>query len=403
MRGYTRRERLIILALSLGSFTSVLNIYLLTPFLKLVAAEFGVSQSAVGQLATIYALSAGIVGLLAAPLMDRYQRQRLLQLGLLLAAAGTLLSAVAWTFPILFLAQAIAGSGAAISGSACYAAASDAFPDSGKRNRCVGILFAAAGMAGVIGIPLLTQIGAAASWHWAVASLMLPLLIVVAAASVLPRRQIDTSRTLVADYLASYRRVLHHGETTFLLLANLVRNIIWSLPLIYSAAIWMGLFHVSLRGYGWLFLVGGTSYFLGSNLAPAALRRLPARITVVAAALAQLVAALGFLLAGGRLMPAVLLYWGAFCFAAALGAVALNILLQDSLPEVRGAVLSLSSTTQQAGSAVAAIAGGVFLAGFSAGALLPLAGLLTPLVLGAVWQSGRAYQPASVASPAAGD
>ena len=402
MRGYTRREWLIILALSLGSFTVVLNVYLLTPFLKLVGAEFGVSQSAVGQLSTTYALAAGGIGLLAAPLMDRYQRKRLLQLGLLIVTAGTALSAVAWTFPILFLARAIAGSGAAVMGSASYAAASDAFPDLDKRNRCVGILLSATGIAAVIGIPILTELATITSWRWAVASLILPLLVVVAGVSVLPERDIDASRPLVADYLARYRRVLQHGETTYLLLAGLVRSIIWTVPLIYSVAIWIGLFHVSLRGYGWVFLVGGLTYFIGSNLAPAALRRFPARGVVVAGTLSQMVGALGFTLMLGRLIPAVLLYCGIFCFAGAFVSVALNILLQDSLPEVRGAVLSLSATTNQAGSAVAGIVGGIILAGFSAGALLPLASLLTPLILVAVWQSTRVY-PQSQVVTAAGD
>ncbi|HEU5423991.1 MAG TPA: MFS transporter, partial [Nitrolancea sp.] len=167
MGGYTRREQLIILALALGTFTGVLNVYLLTPFLKLVAGAFGISQAAAGQLATVYALVAGLTGLLTAPLMDRYQRRLLLQFGLLIVALGTVLSALAWSFPLMLAARALAGFGAAFAGGCLYAAASDAFPDLGKRNRCVGILLSATGIAAVVGIPILTQLEALTSWRWA--------------------------------------------------------------------------------------------------------------------------------------------------------------------------------------------------------------------------------------------
>ncbi len=392
MRTYTRREAAIVLVLSLSTFTGILNLYLLTPFLKLVANEFHVSESTAGQLSTAYALTAGMIGLLAAPLMDRYQRKQVLRLGLAVVAAGTVLSAMAWSFPALLAARAVAGFGAAFVASCTMAAASDAFPNLDKRNRCVGILVSATGVSGIIGLPILTHLASFAGWRWSVASLLVPVIMIVIGVSVLPHRDLTVRQSLLADYLSRYRQVLHHRETTYLLLASLVRNIIWTVPLIYSVSIWIGLFDMSLSEYGWVFMFGGLCYFVGSNLAPQAIQRTSARRVFVLCTVVQLVVALGFSLALGNLALAIFLYSGFFGIAGAFAAVAMNVLLQDSLPAARGTVLSLSTTTQRAGSALGGILGGLILAGFSAEALLPVISLLTPAVLLAVWGSVR-WQP----------
>lgn len=101
MTAYTRREWAIVLVLALGTFTGVLNIYLLTPFLGLVAREFRLSVAAVGQLSTAFALVGAVTGVLAAPLMDRYQRRRLLQFGLVVGGLAAALAALAPSFLLL--------------------------------------------------------------------------------------------------------------------------------------------------------------------------------------------------------------------------------------------------------------------------------------------------------------
>ncbi len=117
--------------------------------------------------------------------------------------------------------------------------------------------------------------------------------------------------------------------------------------MIYSVAIFVGLFHLSLNGYGWVVMVFGLCYFIASNLAPRAIQRTSARRVFVASMVMQLVAALTFPVALGNLALAILVLGGLFSMAGAFAVVALNILLQDSLPEARGAVLSLSTTTQR--------------------------------------------------------
>lgn len=396
MTTYTRREWLIVLVLSLASFTGVLTIYLLTPFLGLVAHEFRLSEAAAGQLATVYAVVGAVVGLLAAPLMDRYQRRGLLQFGLAITGLTTALSAAAPSFVVLLVARALSGFGSVFVMTCCYVAASDAFPDLDRRNRCVGILFSASGIAAVVGVPILTQLATAFGWRWAVASLLVPIVVLAAGASLLPNQKTGARRAgLLTDYLARYRHVLAHRAVSWLLAANLLRNVVWNVPLIYSVSIWIELYHLSLRGYGWLFSAFGMVFFAASNLAPGVIRRgSPYRAFAGGMAL-QLAAGAGFALTSRSLWGALAAYGVVFCFSGAVVGVALNVLLQDVVVESRGAVLSLSTTTNQAGLALGGLLGGLILATLGPVALIPLISLLAPATVLAGWLSVRRPAPAA--------
>ena len=89
------RNALLIGILALGSFAWAVNFMVLSPLLPFIASDLGVSDAAVGQLATLYGVIAGITALLNAPLMDRYSRRNLLRFGCGMLALGILMSALA--------------------------------------------------------------------------------------------------------------------------------------------------------------------------------------------------------------------------------------------------------------------------------------------------------------------
>ncbi len=47
----------------------------------------------------------------------------------------------------------------------------------------------------------------------------------------LPDRELNARQSFLTDYFARYRQVLHHAETTYLLVASLIRNVIWTAPI----------------------------------------------------------------------------------------------------------------------------------------------------------------------------
>lgn len=83
----------------------------LPPILPLLVSDFGVSYAQAGVLMTVYFGVYSVFQLPAGRLADRFGQRLLLAGGMVVLSAGVLLVAVAPTFPLVVLGQAIAGVG----------------------------------------------------------------------------------------------------------------------------------------------------------------------------------------------------------------------------------------------------------------------------------------------------
>lgn len=298
-----------------GAFATALNVTLLSPLLKDIAAEFDVSDSTTGQLATLTAACSGLTALLLA-------------------------------------ARVVAGIGGAIIFANCLAATADLFPDPHQRNRVIGLLNTAATLGAVVGLPALTQIADAAGWRWAVATVLAPVALVLAGAGRLPGAAPTARGPLWQGWWSGYRRVLANRETTWLLALLVVLFVVWFGWLIYFGAFAETAFGVGAGALSVLFLVGGAAEIAAGNATPFLLRRRsPASITRVAV----LLLAADLLLVGIAWANA----WALAPFIVVASAasttifVCVSILLLDSFPPARGAVMSLQSAVLELGAALA--------------------------------------------------
>ncbi|MDP9369653.1 MAG: MFS transporter, partial [Chloroflexota bacterium] len=331
------RHGLLLGILAAGAFTTALNVTLLSPLLVDIAGEFGVSEAAAGQLATLTAGSSGVMAVLVAPWMDRYSRGFWLRLECSLLFLGTLLSALVPGFGWMFLGRAIAGIGGAVIGASCLAACADLYADPAARNRALGLISSAFTLGAVFGLPLITLVADLSDWRWAIA-LPAPLaLLVLAGSARLPKVGVTLRGSLWQAWVGGYRRVLGSGETVWLLVAEIGFMIAWFGWLIYFGAFAETVFAVGATTLAVLFLVGGAAELAGNNLAPALLRsRSPRFVGYLAVA----VVAANLLLVG----VAYDQRWTLFPFVAigsAMGAllfICVNVALLDSLPSDRGAV-----------------------------------------------------------------
>ena len=162
-----------------GSFTTMLNLGFLSPLLRPIGASFGVSDAVTGQLATLSALVTFVAALAATPWMDRWSRAAWYRLLGLLLLVGTLLSAAAPTFGVLVIARIVAALGASVVTANSMTGARELFPDAVWRNRAIGILVSATTFGFVAGLPAINQIAAHLNWRVAVASMALPVLIMI--------------------------------------------------------------------------------------------------------------------------------------------------------------------------------------------------------------------------------
>jgi MFS transporter, DHA1 family, inner membrane transport protein len=341
---------LLVAVLIAGAFTTALNIMLIGPLLTAIAAEFGRSEAATGQVATLTAAASGVTALVAAPWMDRWSRRTWLRLECGLLVVGTAISALAPSFGWLLAGRVVAGIGGAVIFANCLAATGDLFPDSARRNRVIGLVSTAATVAGLLGLPLITQIEAATSWRWAMASLLLPIALVLVGTRWLPAGAVATRGPLWSGWWSGYRGILARTETVWLVGLMVVQAVVW-----FGWFIYLGAFAEKTHGMGpglltALFLVGGTGDVVASNFAPVLVRRWGA--CSVAAAMTAILAMC--LLGVGVVFTSQATL---FVFAAVAGAaggalfICASILTLDSYPEGRGAVMSLQSAALEVGGA----------------------------------------------------
>jgi predicted MFS family arabinose efflux permease len=351
----------IVVVLIAGAFTTALNIMIIGPLLTAIADEFGKSEATTGQVATLTAAASGVTALVVAPWMDRWSRRMWLRLECSLLIVGTGISALAPSFEWLLVGRAVAGIGGAVIFANCLAATGDLFPDEGLRNRVIGLVSTAATVAGLLGLPLITQLEAATNWRWAMASLLVPIALVLVGTRWLPTGVVAARGPIWAGWLSDYRGVLARAETVWLLALMVCQAVVW-----FAWFIYLGAFAEETHGMGpgllsVLFLVGSAGDVIASNVAPVLIRRWGPRHVgaVMAAILGASLIGVGVVFTSQASL---------FVFAAAAGAaggalfICASILTLDSYPERRGAVMSLQSAALELGGAVGAAGFGAALA-----------------------------------------
>src|ERR1700738_4565203 len=126
-RGFSRYQATLVALLALAQFTIILDFMIMSPLgaiimpaLDITAGQFGVAVSA-------YAFSAGISGILAAGIADRFDRKRLLLFFYVGFTLGTALCAVAPNYHVLLLGRIVTGLFGGVMGSGLLALVSPLF------------------------------------------------------------------------------------------------------------------------------------------------------------------------------------------------------------------------------------------------------------------------------------
>ncbi len=374
----TLRERLLVLILSTGGFSAAVNAVVLVPTLKPITDQFGTTEAIAGQIGTIYALVSGFTALIAAQWIDRFSRRRLLRTGTLIITAGTLVTALAPALLWLFVGRGLTGLGGALILPTCIAATGDLFIDPAKRNRAVSTVWAATSLTLLIGLPILTQIAALTNWRWTLASVLVPFGILLVGTNWLP-----TQAAVASDKVreaGGLRTVLGHRPAIWLLVSVALFWVVFFGAYTYWGAFVDIRFHATANQLSLLFLVGGAADLVGTYSAPVALRWRSPRFMLVTCATVF----------GANLVGVALIYtsfWSLFpymvVFGASSGALVVysSILLLDTLPSVRGAVMSLSAAGNSLGGAAGTALAGTLLAVQGYLAIYVGLGLVMPLMI----------------------
>ncbi|HET9661384.1 MAG TPA: MFS transporter [Thermomicrobiales bacterium] len=358
------RVELIIWTMAFTTFAYVTLSVSLSPLLTAISEEFGVSESAVGQLATVGGFVSTISALVSAPWMGRYARRTWLraELGLLLVAV--LLSALAPNFPVMVLGRILIGIAAGALVANCFTAASEVVTELGKQGRAVGIVASGTTVAVLAGLPAIAFLEDQVGWRLALGSLSVPLGLSLAGTMLLPAGRRATSGDGPDEAIdrGLARRLLRDDRVTLaIVLATgsiFVAYIGW---ITYYSAYVERDFTGGAGRIGVLFIVGGLAELAGNFGAPALSHRAPVRRVALLGMAGMAAALLGsgalFGSMGGLFVGIALLH---LCTSFAY--VGLNTLLVHRPAKIRGTVMALSSAAVGLGGALGALIGGAVLA-----------------------------------------
>src|SRR5271155_5022776 len=161
---FSRYEKVVIGILGFLQFTIILDFMIISPLGAIVMPSLHISPQQFGLAVSSYAFSAGVSGFLAAGFADRFDRKRLLLFFYFGFMLGTLLCALATTYPLLLMARIVTGLFGGVIGSVVLAIATDLFPLA-MRGRVMGIVQTAFSASQVLGIPAGIYIANLWNWH----------------------------------------------------------------------------------------------------------------------------------------------------------------------------------------------------------------------------------------------
>jgi predicted MFS family arabinose efflux permease len=159
-----RRERAVLLTLSAVQFTSIVDFMVVMPLGPQLMRKLAITPAQFGLIVSSYTISAGVAGLLASSLVDRFGRRAAfltLYSGFLL---GTLLCGLAGGYATLLAARVFTGAFGGVLGGMALAIIGDVFPDE-RRGSATGALMSAFALASVFGVPIGLSLGTYYDWH----------------------------------------------------------------------------------------------------------------------------------------------------------------------------------------------------------------------------------------------
>ena len=160
-----RRERVLLSILASVQFTSIVDFMVVMPLGPQLRRTLGISPFQFGMIVSCYTISAGLAGLLASSVLDRFGRKQ----AFLSLYCGFLVGTLLCGLPSITTACWWPGSSPARS-AAFWAAwpwrsSATSSPKSG-RGRATGVLMSAFALASVVGVPVCLYLGTRFGWQF---------------------------------------------------------------------------------------------------------------------------------------------------------------------------------------------------------------------------------------------
>ena len=157
-------ERLLLFVLAAIQFTTILDFLIIMPLGPQYMRVFNISAGQFGLIVSSYAISAGISGVAAGFFLDRWDRRQAMLVLYGGFVIGTLLCALASTYPLLVGARVVAGAFGGVVGALILAVIGDAIPEH-RRGAAMGLVMSSFSLASICGVPIGLFLASHLNWH----------------------------------------------------------------------------------------------------------------------------------------------------------------------------------------------------------------------------------------------
>ncbi len=159
-----RNERLLLFLLASINFTHILDFMIIMPLGNYLMPYFNISTQQFSLIVSSYSYAAFTSGIIAAFVIDNFDRKKTLIFGYTGFIIGTFLCGIAPDYKFLVAARILAGLFGGLIGAQVMSIVADTFPYE-KRGRAMGYLMAAFSVASVLGVPFSLYLANFVSWH----------------------------------------------------------------------------------------------------------------------------------------------------------------------------------------------------------------------------------------------
>ena len=176
-----KNERLLLLVLAAIQFCTTLDFVIILPLEPQYMRVMRINPAQFSLIVSAYAIAAGITGVAAGFFLDLFDRKAALLRLFAGFGLGTLLCALAPTYPLLVGARAVAGAFGGVTGALVLSIVGDVIPEE-RRGAAMGLVMSSFSVAAIAGLPLGLWLAAQFSWHvpfFIIAGICGPILLVV--------------------------------------------------------------------------------------------------------------------------------------------------------------------------------------------------------------------------------
>lgn len=353
------RGRVVLLVLAAVQFTNILDFMIVMPLGPKLMKALAIDAEQFAMIVASYTFSASAAGLLAASLVDRFDRKLAfltLYSGFLL---GTLCCGLAPSYYWLLGARVVTGAFGGVLGGLAMAIVGDVFPEE-KRGAANGALMSAFAVATVVGLPFGLELDKQFGWQSPFLMLAaLGLIVLIVGARVLPRLGSHLEAARGANPLIEVKEILIHPEHlwAFSLIVMLMVGGFSVIPFIATYLVTnVG---VSQGNLSWVYIAGGVlSLAAGPVIGKLADRHGKFRVYRVVAPISAVFMLVITNLPRVPLVVAIALTAGLMAGNAGRMVVALTMVTSCVEPRRRGSFMSVNASLQHLASGLGAYIGG---------------------------------------------